>query len=204
MKLKQLIEAKARDFFSGREDQLKTALIELLRDDGRGHHHAKFAERLKDFDVKIVALKDDPEMTAAMDFEDGIIYISEGFLLHKSTFFQLNLLLRHEIGHYLLQHQLKMMREFTKRYGDRGYAHIKLSKLIHDLTNVLADYEISNKIYLDDGDKELAQHLVLNGKVISGLVTELEHKDWMGLSLVEMYEASTKEIEELHERILAA
>jgi hypothetical protein len=59
-------EAEKKEFMTKREEALKKRLIALLRDDGKGHRHAKFADRLKDFIVKIVDSKEDPEMTAAI------------------------------------------------------------------------------------------------------------------------------------------
>ena len=43
-----------KEFMTDREQKLKTRLIALLRDDGKGHRHAKFAKRLENFIIKIV------------------------------------------------------------------------------------------------------------------------------------------------------
>lgn len=76
-----IAEAVAREVETKKEKVLKKNLINLLRDDKRGHKHAKYAERLDDFILKIVDRKEDPDMTAAISFEDQTIYISDGFLL---------------------------------------------------------------------------------------------------------------------------
>ena len=48
-------EAAPREVMTKREKALKKKLIALLRDDGKGHRHAKYAERLEDFIIKIVS-----------------------------------------------------------------------------------------------------------------------------------------------------
>ena len=68
----KLTEASARHFMTDREKKLKKKLIDLLRDDGKGHRHAKYAERLKKFDINIVPLKAEPMFTAAISFDEGI------------------------------------------------------------------------------------------------------------------------------------
>ena len=50
-----LMEAR-REFMGDTEKRLKRKLIALLRDDGKGNHHAKYAERLEKFDIQIVPL----------------------------------------------------------------------------------------------------------------------------------------------------
>ena len=101
---------KARRFMTNRETTLKNKLIDLLRDDGKGHHHAAYAKRLALFDINIVPLSVDPNFTAAISFDDGIIYIGEGFLTDPNTFFQLNVILRHELAHNLMMHQILLIK----------------------------------------------------------------------------------------------
>lgn len=170
-----LIEANAREIVTKKEKVLKKKLIALLKDDGRGHKHAKYAARLEDFIVKIVSLEDDPNMTAAVSFEDATIYISEGFLKDPNTFYQLNVLMRHELAHYLMQHQIRMMKLMIDKYGEDGYTRIKMSQSIHNLFNILEDFEISNTRY-SKADKEIVRHMILNCREIGGLVTE-DHRD---------------------------
>ena len=83
----EITEVEQKEFMSKKEQALKKRLIALLKDDGRGHYHAKYAERLVDFDVKIVPLGQEPS-TAAISFDTGVIYINEGFLTAK--FFPIN------------------------------------------------------------------------------------------------------------------
>ena len=194
---KQLTEAP-REFMSDTEKRLKKKLIALLRDDGKGHRHAKYAERLEKFDIQIVPLAVDPNFTAAISFDRGIIMISEGFLNDPATFFQLNVLLRHELAHNLLMHQIRM----AYKLGETEYSHMQFSAVLHRLHNVIMDDEISNRKYSEE-DKIIVRNMTLNGQLIGGLVTEDHRKDWINMSVEEMYDRVCEEIEEIQEEILA-
>ena len=154
----QIKEATAREVMTRKEQLLKKKLIALLKNDGKGHKHVKYAERLEDFIIKIVDHVKDPTMTAAVSFEDATVYISSGFLLDPSTFYQLNVLMRHELAHYLMQHQIRMMHTLIKKYGETGYTHIKMSYSIHRLLNIIEDFEISNKRYTQE-DKIVVKNM---------------------------------------------
>jgi len=195
-----LIETEQKEFMTRKEQALKKKLIALLKDDGRGHKHAKYAERLADFDVKIVPLGQKPE-TAAISFDKGLIYINEGFLSDPATFFQLNVLMRHEMAHNLLMHQIRMAHQIEDKYGKDGETRIKLSRTLHELMNVIEDFEISNKRYTDE-DKHTVRNMYLNGQLIGGLVTEDHRKNWEDMSLESMYEALGEEIETIQQEIL--
>ena len=187
-------EAAPREVMTKREKALKKKLIALLRDDGKGHRHAKYAERLEDFIVKIVSLEDDPEMTAAVNFEEVTIYISEGFLTDPNTFYQLNVLMRHELAHYLMQHQIRMLDKLISKYGKDSGTRMSMSIAIHKLLNIIEDFEISNKRYTE-ADKLIIKNMTLNFEVIGGLVTEEIRKDWQKLSVIEMYDLLSDEID---------
>lgn len=200
-------EAAPREVMTKREKVLKKRLIALLRDDGKGHRHAKYAERLEDFILKIVSLEDDPEMTAAVNFEEVTIYISEGFLVggiwkddsktaYSDTFYQLNVLMRHELAHYLMQHQIRMLDKLISKYGKDEGTRMSMSVAIHKLLNIIEDFEISNKRYTE-ADKIIVKNMTLNFEVIGGLVTEEIRKDWQKLSVIEMYDMLSKEIESI-------
>ena len=131
----EIVEATAREVSTKREKVLKKKLLALLRDDGQGHKHAKYAERLEDFIIKIVPYDEDPEMTAAISFDEATIYISDGFLKDPDTFYQLNVLMRHELAHYLMQHQIRMMHKIIEKYGKDGGTRISMSQSLHHLMN---------------------------------------------------------------------
>jgi hypothetical protein len=173
--MNKLSEAEKKEFMTKREQALKKRLIALLKDDGKGHKHARYAERLADFDIKIVPLGYEPE-TAAISFDEGLIYINEGFLSDSDTFFQLNVLMRHEMAHNLLMHQIRMARQMQAKYGKSGETRIALSKSLHELNNIIEDFEISNTRYTAE-DKLTVRNMYLNGELIGGLVTEDHRED---------------------------
>jgi hypothetical protein len=147
----EIVEATAREVSTKRETVLKKRLLALLRDDRRGHKHAKYAERLEDFIIKIVPYKEDPKMTAAISFDEATIYISDGFLQggiwkdetktqYSDDFYQLNVLMRHELAHYLMQHQIRMMHKIIEKYGEDGGTRISMSQSLHHLMNIIEDF----------------------------------------------------------------
>lgn len=200
--MNKILEAQKKEFMSKREQKLKKRLIELLRDDGKGHRYPKFAKRLENFDVNIVYLSDDPKFTAATSFDEGKIYISEGFLQNEELFYQLSVLMRHELAHNLMMHQIRMLAKFKKEIADdpEYSKHISNSRSLHSLLNWLKDFEISNKRYTDE-DKKIVRNMILNGKLIGGLVTEEHREEWKDAPLEEMYDAWSKELEELKNEV---
>ena len=198
MKPKAPIQEAIRRYMTPKEIALRKRLVQLLKDDGKGHYHAKYAERLAKFDVNIVPLKDDPRFTAAISYEHGVIYIGEGFLNDPKTFHQLNVVMRHELAHNLLMHEIRMM----KKLGNEFWENFKKSPSFHELLNIIMDDEISNKKYSVE-DKNTMRNLMLNGQLIKCLVTEDHREHWLDLTVEEMYEKVCEEIEEVHARIIA-
>ena len=194
--MRKIYLTEAKQHMTDKEKQLKKKLIKLLLDDGKGHHHKKYALRLKEFNVKIVSLKADPDFTAAISFDLGTIYISEGFLLDENLFYQLNVLIRHELAHNLLMHQIRMMAHIGKEYpGTWGN-----SPSLHNLLNIIEDMEISHKIYSKD-DMETVRNMYLNGRVIGGIITEDQRPEWLDMPVETMYHQLIKEIEGIHAEI---
>lgn len=200
--MNKILEAQKKEFMSKKEQKLKKRLIELLKDDGKGHKYPKFAKRLEAFDVNIVYLSDDPNFTAAISFDEGKIYISEGFLQNEELFYQLNVLMRHELAHNLMMHQIRMLNKFKKEIADdlEYSKHISNSRSLHELVNWLEDFEISNKRYTDE-DKKIVRNMILNGKLIGGLVTEEHREAWKDATLEEMYDAWSEELEKLERQV---
>lgn len=194
----KLFEAAPREYKTDLEKRLKKKLIALLRDDGKGHHHAKYADRLELFDIQIVPLKVNPNHTADINFDRGIIRIGEGFLNDPATFYQLNVLIRHELAHNLLMHQVRM----AYHLGEENYGHIRFSQSLFRLQNIIADDEISNRKYSAE-DKIIVRNMMLNGRVIGGLVTEDHRKDWINMTIEEMYDNLVAEIGKIQEELLA-
>ena len=71
-------------------------------------------------------------------------------------------------------------------------SQLEMSPVNLELANIAADYEISNRGYTSD-DKANVRSIKLNGKLLSGLVTEDHYPEWKGLSFEEMYEKLLKE-----------
>ena len=188
---KILVEAgKTRDYMNQQEKILKKKLINLLKDDGHGHHHARYAACLEKFIIQIVPIGREPS-TAAISFDEGIIYINQAFLTDPTTFGQLNVIMRHELCHNLLMHQIRMINYLKDAVPEM---HLRTSMSIHQLLNIIEDFEISNKKYTAD-DKNTVRHTWLNGKIISGLVTEDHRSSWQNMSVEQMYDAINNEME---------
>lgn len=97
---------------------------------------------------------------------------------------QVSVVVRHEILHEFLAH------------GKRGDTLEKaLGKKNAELSNIAADFEISNRGYTPQ-DKAVSKRLRLGDRVVQGLVTELDRPGWENLSFEEMYEKLLDEMDE--------
>lgn len=181
-----------RHFMTDRERKVKKALCQLLIDKG----HKKYAERFWKLDFNIIDSKKHPDFTAAISFDEATVFISDGFLgSGQGIFNQLDVLLRHEMAHNLMMHQIRLMHVFKKLHAhdpDEAYEHIRYSASLHEILNIIEDFEISNKRYSAE-DKKIVRLMQLNGRVIGGLITE-EHRNWDKLPLEAMYDELSKEL----------
>lgn len=197
-----LLESSAitRHFMTDRERQTRKALCRLLVEKG----HRKYAERLFKLDFNIVSSAAHPDFTAAISFDEATVFISDGFLgSGQGIFNQLDVLLRHELAHNLMMHQIRLMYVFKKLHAndpDEAYEHISYSASLHELLNYIEDFEISNKRYTST-DKKIVRAMQLNGRVIGGLVTEDHRSNWANLSLEAMYEEISKELIQINSDI---
>lgn len=146
-----------------RERLAKSQVMNILGKQG----YATYARLLQLFDLHLTK---DPDVIAYMIPNKAIIVINEGLDIE-----QVSTVVRHEILHEYLSHQLRMER------------HLNGKPENHLQANIAGDYEISNRGYTEQ-DKRIARSIVLNGKVLSGLVTEDQHPDWVDLSYEEMYD----------------
>lgn len=176
------------------ERKLKRQLIQNLKDDGKGHKHALYAKRLELYDFQIVSLKVDPDFTAAISFDEGKVYLSEGFLYEERAWEQLNVLMRHELAHNLMMHQIRMLYAV-------GRSDLINSVSFNRLMNYIEDDEISNRRY-SSGDKDIVRKMTKAGQLIGGLVTEDHRPGWQNLSLEKMYNKIIEEVRALHLNIL--
>ena len=98
---------------------------------------------------------------------------------------QLCVLIRHELLHFLLIHQLRLMQHLEKT--DPDLHKIYSMKSIYELANYAMDYEISFEGY-DDHDKEVVRLMTLNNRVIGGLIAEDDHPEWGRLTMEDMFD----------------
>ena len=198
---KALLESSdiARHFMTDRERKLKKALCQLLIDKG----HRKYAQRFWKLDFNIIDSKKHPDFTAAISFDEATVFISDGFLgSGQGIFNQLDVLLRHELAHNLMMHQIRLMYVFKKLHAhdpDNAYEHIRYSASLHEILNIIEDFEISNKRYTSE-DKKIVKNMQLNGRVIGGLVTE-DHRGWDKMSLEDMYNELSNELIKINSEI---
>lgn len=181
-----------RHFMTDRERKVKKTLCQLLIDKG----HRKYAERFWKLDFNIIDSKKHPDFTAAISFDEATVFISDGFLgAGQGIFNQLDVLLRHEMAHNLMMHQIRLMHIFKKLHSndpDEAYEHIRYSASLHKILNIIEDFEISNKRYSAE-DKKIVRNMQLNGQIIGGLVTE-DHRGWDTMPLEAMYDELSKEL----------
>jgi hypothetical protein len=196
-----LLEASAitKHFMTREEQAVKKQLCQLLIDRG----HTKYARRFWMLDFNIIDSKKHPEFTAAISFDEATVFVSDGFLgSGQGIFNQLDVLLRHEMAHNLMMHQIRLMYVFKKLHAndpEEAYTHISYSSTLHDLLNIIEDYEISNKRY-SPSDKDIVRNMQLNGEIIGGLVTE-DDRGWEKMTLEQMYEELTKELIQINSDI---
>lgn len=188
-----------RHFMTDRERKVKKALCQLLVNKG----HRKYAERFWKLDFNIIDSKKHPDFTAAISFDEATVFISDGFLgSGQGIFNQLDVLLRHEMAHNLMMHQIRMMHVFKKLHAndpEEAYEHIRYSASLHTILNIIEDFEISNKRYSAE-DKKIVRSMQLNGRVIGGLVTE-DHRGWDRMPLETMYDELTKDLIRINSEI---
>lgn len=187
-------EIGVKHFMTKKEQRVKEELIKLLR----SKRHSKYAARFEMLDLNLVPIKTlakgDEHFVACISFDDATVYINEALVDSGPTVFaQLDMILRHELAHNLLMHQVRML----KQLGQDTFLHVKFSQLLHNLWNIIEDDEISNTRY-SEADKLLCRNLYVNGAVIRGLVTEDHRPDWQTMSVEEMYFALLEEIKNVN------
>lgn len=145
-----------------------------------------YASILGNFDLNLTR---DPNTVGFMEPGKGRIVLNRG--LDEN---QVSVIIRHEILHQFLEHERRLLKHLANEHNldfdkvdDNSLNDLKRKLYSNDLFNVAADYEISNRGYTED-DKEDIRNILLNGQILSGLVTEDDHPDWVDLSVEEMYD----------------
>lgn len=170
------------------EKLLKLWLIRKLKSQG----YLTYAKILREFDVQL--LSENSSAVAYLDPAKGL------FAMHPTLDDnQVSVIIRHEILHAYLQHEKRLLDKLAKEHGlnpneldDLSIKKLKQELYSDKLFNIAGDYEISNKGYTDK-DKDIVRNLIFNGRVVSGLITEDEHPDWVDMSIEEMFDELRKE-----------
>lgn len=150
-----------------------------------------YASILGNFDLNLTR---DPNTVGFMEPGKGRIVLNRG--LDEN---QVSVIIRHEILHQFLEHERRLLKHLANEHNldfdkvdDNSLNDLKRKLYSNDLFNVAADYEISNRGYTED-DKEDIRNILLNGQILTGLVTEDDHPDWVDLSVEEMYDKLREE-----------
>ena len=166
-----------------KRNDAKDQIMDVLSEEG----YPSYAKLLSLFDV---FLTDDPDVVAYMIPGKAAIVLNQNLNID-----QVSTLVRHEILHEYFTHAERQA-EFQKKHPELPADH--------QLSNIAGDYDISNRGYTEK-DKRIARAIQLNGQTLTGLVTEDQHPDWVGLSFEEMYEKLAeerkKDMEDLKELI---
>lgn len=170
------------------EKLLKLWLIRKLKSQG----YLTYAKILREFDVQL--LSENSSAVAYLDPAKGL------FAMHPTLDDnQVSVIIRHEILHAYLQHEKRLLDKLAKEHNlnpneldDLSIKELKQELYSDKLFNIAGDYEISNKGYTEK-DKEVVRNLIFNGRVVSGLITEDEHPDWVDMSIEEMFDELRKQ-----------
>ena len=169
------------------EKQSKQFIETLLSKQG----YPTYARLLHEFDLN---LTNSPTIVAYMEPGKGRIVVNRNLNVD-----QVSTIIRHEILHQYLQHENRLIKELAKDIGvdpdeidDNTLEELKNKLYSSADFNIAGDYEISNRGYTE-ADKDVARSIELNGQILTGLVTEDQHPDWVDLSIEEMYRELLKE-----------
>lgn len=160
----------------------KAEIIKILRKQG----YPTYARLVDFFDIY---LTDDPEVIGYMIPNQAKIVLNKDLNID-----QVSTIVRHEVLHEYLTHGPRQ-----KKFADQ---HPELNPHLapHDLSNIAADFEISNKGYTD-ADKSIARRIKLGDKVLQGLVTEDQYPDWTEMSYEQMYQKLLEKDQEDRQQI---
>ena len=152
----------------------KKQIIKILQEDG----YPRYARLVGLFDIY---LTDDPNIVGYMIPGKAKIVLNQ-----ELSTDQVSVIIRHEILHEFLSHQMRL---------EKFHQSNPQYKLDHQLSNIAADFEISNRGYTDR-DKATVTAIRLGKETLRGLVTEDRHPEWVKLSYEEMYQQLLKQKQE--------
>lgn len=167
----------------------------------KAQHYPRYAKLLGEFDLNIT---NNPDVTACIQYDRGRIIINGMFDGPED----ISVIIRHELCHGFLQHYRRLVNHVAKTLGldpnnltDMDIK--KIESIVYSPTsphNIVADFDISNQAYTDK-DKELIKNMVLAGRAAHGLITEEHKKDWVNLSLEEMWDKAMEERKAFLEKV---
>lgn len=157
--------------------------------------YVTYSNIFSNFDLNLTA---NPGVIGFMEPSKGRIVVNRNITKEEL----ISVIIRHEILHFFLEHEQRMVKKVAKKLGlnpnDLSLTELEnVKKEIYKNKkfNIAGDYEISNRGYTDE-DKEIIRNIELNGKILSGLVTEDKHPDWVDWTLEDMYDALNNEKKE--------
>ena len=160
----------------------KNWLYQHLLEEG----YRTYAKLFWELDFHLTA---NPNVVGYMDPKTGTITVNRTLEAD-----QISVIIRHEILHGFLQHEKRLLQDLAQKRGldfdnlsDMDIQELKSFLYQNSDFNIAGDYEISNLGYTEE-DKDVVRNILLNGKTVSGLVTEDQHPDWVDLSIEEMYD----------------
>ena len=166
------------------EHAAKKQIMDILNKQG----YPTYSRLLDKLDVKLI----DPKK------EDAIAYLVPSkatiYLNPELNLTQVSTIVRHEILHEYLTHMTR-----SEVYRSKSE---KNKNIPHQLVNIAADYEISNRGYTD-ADKITARSIIIGDKVLRGLVTEDAHPDWVDKTFEEMLDLLQDEKKQDYNNIMS-
>lgn len=143
--------------------------------------YATYAKLFMLFDLRLTS---DPRYIGFMEPGKARITLNRTLEPH-----QMLLTIRHEILHEYLTHEMRLLDHIAEKNPDLDADEVSLKEILYkdDVFNIAADYEISNRGYTEQ-DKNDIRHIKFNGQIVSGLVTEDKHPDWINMTVEEMYD----------------
>lgn len=203
---------------SAKADEVKWELIDYLGEEG----YATYARRLKAYKFIIADMYHGHHIAVAAMFpKTNEIVINPSMLdeeklritiidsrlpweirtkayndhreLYQKKMEQLSVLIRHELLHFLLVHEKRLLDLLAQKHPE--WKKLFSLPVIYDIANYAEDYEISIEGY-DDHDKEIVRLMTLNNTVVGGLLAEDDHPDWGKKTMEEMLEILMKEAEQ--------
>ena len=148
------------------EKLAKREIITLLNE--QGYH--TYATLLSKFDVNLTK---DPNVVAYMRVDKALIMLNMDIPREA-----LSTIVRHEILHEYFTHFVRT----------QNWEKLSKKKLSPQANNIAADFDISNKGYTDS-DKQIVKTLMINNKLMAGLVTDIDKPEYANMSFEEMLDA---------------